>query len=173
MSIESDVKKMAEAQERTANALEMILTLIKTGLAVESVKDIRPDKIDAPGINAPKKSVVESPVVGGGNGKPAGISGLTPPGISAAAPVTTPAVATPGTTGAAITQVWPTNQDELRLMAQKIAQKMGPKTLEFTKWVNQLLVPYGVQTIVALPSQHVVEVAKKLDEYAKAAGVNV
>jgi hypothetical protein len=77
------------------------------------------------------------------------------------------------TSSAQAPQAWPNTSEELRTLAQKIAQKMGPKTLEFTEWVKALLAPYGVQTILAVPQDKIIEVAVKLDGYAREKGINV
>lgn len=154
MSIEKDLTRIADA-------LEMICAYVKGGVAQASV----PEKA-APVAKTLVPAASVPPLDGGAK---AGIGAFVPPGVTTQPPATTDPVATTP----APTTAWPQTPEELRLMAQRIAQKCGPKTLEFTQWVNGILVPYGVKTLVTLPADKIVEVAMKLDEYRKKAGINV
>lgn len=96
-----------------------------------------------------------------------GITAVPPP-----VPTTPVPPPPPVTTSPAQEASWPSSPEELSLMAQKIAQKMGPKTLEFTAWVTKELKGYGVETILTIPANKVIEMAVKLDAYAKERGIN-
>lgn len=95
-----------------------------------------------------------------------GINAVTPPAPAA------PKAEAPKTDAKA-QMAWPTNVEELRLMAQKIAQKCGPKTLEFTAWVTAELKTYGITKMVDMPSDKIIDMAVKLDAYAREKGINV
>lgn len=166
--IEQELKRMADAQERTADALEMICAYVKGGIAQASIpvaaagtveKPKRTRKAAEAEVVAPVAPPMAAPVVA-----PAGIGAFVPPPV--AAPVAAP-VAT------ATTQAWPSNPTELMLMAQKIAQKTAPNTLAFVEYVNGIINPMGVKVLVNVPQDQVMAVAVKLDEYAKKAGINV
>lgn len=156
MSIEQDLKRMADANERIAEALEFVVSSIKGDLT-ETVKKTKKAK--------------ETPVAPAVPEAPPAVEVLTNtqtkgPGIAAFVPIppVTPVVPT-------ASQTVVSSGEELRLMAQKIAQKLGANTLPFVQWVNGILAPYGVQTVVQVPADKIQEVAQKLDGYAKEKGI--
>lgn len=58
-------------------------------------------------------------------------------------------------------------------MAQKIAQKLGPKTLDFTAFVTKELKAIGVETMLAVPVDQITALATKMGTYAREKGINV
>jgi hypothetical protein len=156
--IEQELKRMADAQERTANALETMLAYLKADKAEVSVARLAettaaPAPAPAPkrGIKAEAAQVVQ----------PVAPTPVPPPvaPVTPTAPVIVPTIV-------------PTTAEELRMEAQKIAQKMGPKVLSFTQWVtNDLLKPLGVEKIVDVQPHQFGEVMAKMTAYAAQQGV--
>lgn len=151
MGIEKDLSRIADA-------LEELLVCVKG-------KDLSPARSapakPSPTVDgAPKQSTSAIP---GTEAPRAGISSFTPPGIVTPLAPTSPVVAPVNA---------PSSPEELRRLAQTIAQKAGSKTLAFTQWVNELLVPYGVKTIVTVPADKFGEVAAKMIAWAKKEGIN-
>jgi hypothetical protein len=136
--------------KRIADSLEELVSLVKGGINVPNLK---------PAAMAPVPTEVKTTS-----------SAQTvdlPPGIMDAAPTPVPAapVATP--------QVLPSTAQDLMGMAQVIAQKLGPKALEFAAWVRQdLLAPYGAKHVLDVSPDKIGEVAQKMIKYAAGRGIN-
>jgi hypothetical protein len=123
--------------------------------ALEGIQAFIQAGMTKPKVEAPK---VEVPPAAKG-----GIAAFAQPPVAPATP--------PAPQGAPL--AWPSSPEELRVMAQKIAMKMGPKTLEFTAWVTKEIAAYNVTKLNEIPADKVIEMAVKLDAYAKEKGINV
>jgi hypothetical protein len=149
-----------ESFSRIASALEKIADNMSGGPV-----DPAPTRIDAPGINSPKTSII--PPMAAPTAK-AGIGGFVPP-TTPVVPVATATVTPAGTDVTAI----PASPEELRTLAQKIAAKAGKKVLPFTEAVNGIIAPLGITALTAVPKEHIVDVTKKILAWADKEGIKV
>lgn len=91
-------------------------------------------------------------------------------GLKAAASAVQPP---PGVQTATVVKTEPvvTTPEELRTLAQKMAQKMGSNTLPFVEFVKSVLAPLGVDNLTEVPLDQINNVALRLKEYANKAGI--